>query len=88
MKNSILGSKERKIQTKYARKYMIEVDSDIESSEEEFEMNPEQFVDLCILLGCDYVDKIKGIGPKKAIELVRKGLNPYRWFDYKTCPSE
>ena len=39
---------------------------------EGFEMNPEQFVDLCILLGCDYVDKIKGIGPKKAIELVRK----------------
>ena len=28
---------------------------------EGFEMNPEQFVDLCILLGCDYVDKIKGI---------------------------
>ena len=27
-------------------------------------------MDLCILLGCDYVDKIKGIGPKKAIELV------------------
>ena len=35
-------------------------------------MNQEQFVDLCILLGCDYVDKIKGIGPKKAIELVKK----------------
>ena len=32
----------------------------------------DQFVDLCILLGCDYVDKIKGIGPKKAIEMVRK----------------
>ena len=29
-------------------------------------------MDLCILLGCDYVDKIRGIGPKKAIELVRK----------------
>merc|ERR1711962_1868579 len=27
---------------------------------EGFEMTPEQFVDLCILLGCDYVDKIKG----------------------------
>ena len=35
-----------------------------------FEMKQEEFVDLCILLGCDYVDKIKGIGPKKAIELV------------------
>ena len=35
-----------------------------------FELSQEEFVDLCILLGCDYVDKIKGIGPKKAIELV------------------
>ena len=35
-----------------------------------FEFSQEEFVDLCILLGCDYVDKIKGIGPKKAIELV------------------
>jgi len=39
---------------------------------EGFEMDQDQFVDLCILLGCDYVDKIRGIGPKKAIELVRK----------------
>jgi len=42
---------------------------------EGFEMSPDQFVDLCILLGCDYVDKIRGIGPKKAIELVRKFKN-------------
>jgi len=39
---------------------------------EGFEMDQDQFIDLCILLGCDYVDKIKGIGPKKAIELVKK----------------
>merc|ERR1711872_262619 len=39
---------------------------------EGFEMDQNQFIDLCILLGCDYVDKIKGIGPKKAIELVKK----------------
>jgi len=42
---------------------------------EGFEMDQDQFVDLCILLGCDYVDKIKGIGPKKAIELVKKYKN-------------
>lgn len=39
---------------------------------EGFELDHDQFVDLCILLGCDYVDKIRGIGPKKAIELIRK----------------
>lgn len=42
---------------------------------EGFGMDRDQFVDLCILLGCDYVDKIKGIGPKKAIELVKKHKN-------------
>ncbi|XP_063707741.1 flap endonuclease 1-like [Culicoides brevitarsis] len=36
------------------------------------ELNEDEFVDLCILLGCDYCESIKGIGPKKAIELVTK----------------
>lgn len=30
-----------------------------------------QFIDLCILLGCDYCDSIRGIGPKRAVELMR-----------------
>jgi len=36
------------------------------------EMNMEQFIDLCILLGCDYVPSIRGVGPKKAIEMMRR----------------
>ncbi|MFT7816039.1 flap endonuclease 1 [Arapaima gigas] len=32
----------------------------------------EQFIDLCILLGCDYCGTIKGIGPKRAIDLIRQ----------------
>merc|ERR1711937_849293 len=39
---------------------------------EDLEMSREQFVDMCILLGCDYCDSIKGIGPKKAFELITK----------------
>ncbi|KAG8344776.1 XPG N terminal domain [Trypanosoma vivax] len=35
-------------------------------------MTMEQFVDLCILLGCDYVPKIPGIGPHKAWEGIKK----------------
>ena len=31
-----------------------------------------QFIDLCILLGCDYCDSIRGIGPKRALEFIRK----------------
>lgn len=27
---------------------------------------------MCILLGCDYCDSIKGIGPKRALDLIRQ----------------
>lgn len=36
------------------------------------ELSKEQFIDLCILLGCDYCESIKGIGPKRAIELINQ----------------
>lgn len=42
-----------------------------------FELNSDEFIDLCILLGCDYCDSIKGIGPKRAIELI----NQYRCIE-------
>lgn len=32
----------------------------------------DQFIDLCILLGCDYCDTIKGIGPTTALKLIRE----------------
>uniref|UniRef100_A0A3P9NMZ9 Zgc:110269 n=1 Tax=Poecilia reticulata TaxID=8081 RepID=A0A3P9NMZ9_POERE len=32
----------------------------------------ETLVDLCILLGCDYCDKIPGLGPKRALTLIQK----------------
>ncbi|KAH7703163.1 flap endonuclease 1-like protein [Aphelenchoides avenae] len=35
-------------------------------------MSKEQFIDLCILLGCDYCPKIHGIGPQKALKLLSK----------------
>jgi len=35
-------------------------------------MNMDQFTDLCILLGCDFCDTIKGIGLKRAVELMHK----------------
>nr|WCZ58773.1 Flap endonuclease 1 [Seculamonas ecuadoriensis] len=31
----------------------------------------DQFIDLCILCGCDYTTTIKGIGPKKAYKLIQ-----------------
>ncbi|XP_073186003.1 probable flap endonuclease 1 homolog isoform X2 [Lepidochelys kempii] len=35
-------------------------------------MTQEQFVDLCILLGCDYCGKIWRLGPKKALRLLQQ----------------
>jgi flap endonuclease-1 len=31
-----------------------------------------KFIDLSILLGCDYCDSIKGIGPHKAVQLIKE----------------
>jgi flap endonuclease-1 len=36
------------------------------------QLTKEQFVDLCILLGCDYCDTIRGVGPKTALKLIRE----------------
>ncbi|KAG9202335.1 Elongation of fatty acids protein 2 [Epicoccum nigrum] len=35
-------------------------------------MEHKQFIDLCILLGCDYLDPIKGIGPSTALKMIRE----------------
>lgn len=37
----------------------------------DMELNKEEFTDLCIMLGCDYTGSIKGIGPKRAVELIK-----------------
>ncbi|KAF9046168.1 PIN domain-like protein [Panaeolus papilionaceus] len=36
------------------------------------DMNMEQFVELCILLGCDYLEPIRGVGPKSALKLIKE----------------
>jgi flap endonuclease-1 len=36
------------------------------------ELEADEFIDLCILMGCDYCDTIRGIGPKRAYELIKK----------------
>ncbi|KAJ7650420.1 flap endonuclease 1 [Roridomyces roridus] len=39
---------------------------------EGLDMNMSQFIDLCILLGCDYLEPIRGVGPKSALKLLRE----------------
>lgn len=38
-------------------------------------MTMDEFIDLCILLGCDYCDSIRGIGPVRALQLIEKHKN-------------
>ncbi|MGB9717621.1 MAG: flap endonuclease-1 [Thermoproteota archaeon] len=35
----------------------------------------EQLIDIALLVGTDYTEGIKGIGPKRALELVKKGMS-------------
>ena len=35
-------------------------------------MDHKQFVDLCILCGCDYMDKIGGMGPVSAFKMIKE----------------
>lgn len=44
----------------------------LESALKEMEMSMNEFIDMCILLGCDYCSTIKGVGPQKAHSLIKK----------------
>lgn len=39
---------------------------------EDLDLKMNEFVDLCILCGCDYVDGIKGVGVVKALSMIRQ----------------
>jgi flap endonuclease-1 len=50
----------------YATEYTLQILLD------ELGLDYNKFIDLCILLGCDYTDTIPGIGPKKAFDMIKK----------------
>ena len=45
---------------------------DLEDILNQGEITMDQFIDLCILLGCDYTDTISGIGLKRAWDIIKK----------------
>lgn len=49
---------------------------------EELEFTYDQFLDMCILCGCDYTNKIKGIGPVSAMKLIKKYKNIESVLEY------
>jgi flap endonuclease-1 len=42
---------------------------------EGLDVTMEQFIDLCILMGCDYTSTIRGLGPKTALKQIRLHKN-------------
>jgi hypothetical protein len=38
----------------------------------ELELTMEQFIDLCIMCGCDYASNIRGIGAVRALALIKQ----------------
>merc|ERR1719335_1683159 len=50
------------------KKQILEVN--LETALEQLNVSMDQFIDFCILSGCDYCDTIKGVGPQTAIRLI------------------
>lgn len=55
-----------------SKKYNVFDVYDTKKITKELGFTHKQFIDLCILLGCDYSDTIYGIGPVKAFKLVNE----------------
>merc|ERR1719287_285755 len=50
------------------KKQILEVS--LERALEQLNISMDQFIDFCILSGCDYCDTLKGVGPSTAIKLI------------------
>ncbi|GAB5353448.1 hypothetical protein AAMO2058_000037200 [Amorphochlora amoebiformis] len=48
------------------------VEIDLKKALEGMELDMNQFIDFCILCGCDYTLSIRGIGPKSAYKLIKQ----------------
>jgi flap endonuclease-1 len=54
----------------FTKKNMFKID--LEDILIQGDVTMDQFIDICILLGCDYTDTIDGIGTKRAWELIKR----------------
>lgn len=61
----------RKMTYSAARKEPI-LEFNLEKILDGLKLNMSEFIDMCILCGCDYVPSIRGIGPKKAFQMITK----------------
>ncbi|XP_063901663.1 flap endonuclease 1-like [Zophobas morio] len=61
----------RRITFSDARKLPIQ-EINLNVALEELNISMDQFIDLCILLGCDYCETIGKVGPQRALSLIRE----------------
>lgn len=61
----------RHLHTPASRKQPI-VEYNMKAVLEGLELTMDEFIDLCILCGCDYCGTIRGIGPGRALTLIKK----------------
>lgn len=64
----------RKIQGKWIYQRLTPVRIDLGFNLKSLDINQFQLVDMAILIGCDYFPGVKGIGPKKALNLIKKHI--------------
>lgn len=57
----------------YHKNYVTEIN--LSSILENTNLNIQEFIDICILCGCDYTTKINSIGPINAFKLIKKHKN-------------
>lgn len=55
---------------------------DIKKIKEELNLTDKQFVDMCILMGCDYCESLSKIGPMTAYKIIKKFDNLENYFKH------
>ncbi len=73
--HNLSKSLRRKIQGKWQYQKIQPVSIDLQKNLENLGLTIFQLVDIGILIGTDYFPGVKGIGPKKALQLIRKHEN-------------
>ncbi|KAL0077188.1 PIN domain-like protein [Phycomyces blakesleeanus] len=53
------------------RKMLID-EINLDAALKGMELDMPQFIDLCIMMGCDYVETIKGVGPQRAFAMIKE----------------
>jgi flap endonuclease-1 len=72
---NLTSSEKRKLPGKEAYTKIYPRQIRLKPNLKKLEITQEQLVDMAILIGTDYNDGIKGIGPKKSLKLIKENKN-------------